>query len=165
MGWTAPRTWTYDEIVTETIANVHIRDNFKETWHRVDYQEYYGTDVTVPNGVGFAGGTTLFSSALTTVAPVIMEFTASGVEVPSDVDVEFAFTVNGSGTGGTYHLKTAVVAAGVFVFPVHLVRPYPTSGANTFAIRVWSNNAGASVFGGGDGGDAMQWQVWEKGGA
>ncbi len=31
MPWTAPRTWTTGEIVTASIMNTHVRDNFNET--------------------------------------------------------------------------------------------------------------------------------------
>lgn len=29
MAWTTPRTWVADEVVTATVMNTHVRDNFK----------------------------------------------------------------------------------------------------------------------------------------
>lgn len=31
MAWTAPRTWTTNEVVTKTIMDTHVRDNLLET--------------------------------------------------------------------------------------------------------------------------------------
>lgn len=31
MAWTTPRTWTSSEVVTASIMNTHVRDNFNET--------------------------------------------------------------------------------------------------------------------------------------
>ena len=31
MAWTAPRTWTTNEVVTSSMMNTHVRDNFLET--------------------------------------------------------------------------------------------------------------------------------------
>jgi hypothetical protein len=35
MGWTDPRTWVTDELVTAALFNTHIRDNFNSTWHLI----------------------------------------------------------------------------------------------------------------------------------
>lgn len=49
MAWTTPRTWANPEVVTDTIMNTHVRDNFRaigDAW--TSYATTWGASTTNP---------------------------------------------------------------------------------------------------------------------
>lgn len=59
MAWTAPRTWVAGELVTASIMNTHVRDNF-EALYPAACRVYHSANQAVASGGG--GGTLAFNS-------------------------------------------------------------------------------------------------------
>ncbi len=61
MGWTEPRTWTNNEVVTDVIMNVHVRDNLSHLKTELDSaKNNSNTHINTKHGVhGLPSGTYL----------------------------------------------------------------------------------------------------------
>lgn len=77
MAWSVPRTWVTSEIVTSTVMNQHVRDQFRELWHELHVYTNVGDLTVSPEGAwnGFFD----FPSLSFAGHPVRLELAAAGI--------------------------------------------------------------------------------------
>jgi hypothetical protein len=162
MAWTAPRTWTNGEIVTQTMLNTDVRDNGREYWHEVAYVEFTA-NVGITNGVHteIAPVDIVSSGALTYVAnPILIEFWCPG------------YVAGGTGAlnlwDGATDLGRLNDNVNVQMYPYKAVRRLtPTAASHTYKLRGWANGGNGTVVAGAGGAGVLMpgfIRILQKGG-
>jgi hypothetical protein len=106
MAWTAPRTWIAGEVVTASLMNTHVRDNFKAIC--------YLHDTTVVNYA--TGGSTINYGVTFTAAP-------DPVPVVGDTSAGAVFAIPIASSNTTTSFKVKLYdAAGVEIAALTAVR-------------------------------------------
>jgi hypothetical protein len=157
------------EIPTQTEFNAHVRDNFRELWHRVAYVEF-----TTP--VIATGGTHTEAAPIDIVSAGAITFTAEPIEIV------FSAPLWDSNTGGAssgislwdgtdlgrlaYAITGGNQTAGLRVSRFLT----PTAASHTYKARAWRTAGGANATvhaGAGGAGTLMPGYIaiWQKGGS
>jgi hypothetical protein len=164
MAWTAPRTYVASELISSTIFNTDVRDNLRELWHQVYYEERTSS-VTLGTG-----DTTIITGASQTYTaePILVQFVSPRVRSATNGErIELSLY----DTTGTNLGVLAVVhpsAASIGSQSVHAARKLtPTAAAHTYMIRGLSTSGTGTVHENtGVTGTllASYLQIWQKGG-
>lgn len=86
MAWTTPRTWVTSEVVTASIMNTHVRDNFEETGpHLVTSAGQYLVASSANNLTVRGGATDEDNTAETTASTSYTDLATSGPNVTRTV--------------------------------------------------------------------------------
>lgn len=139
--WTAPRTWTAGELVTASMMNTYVRDDFD--WLKTP---------TSSGRIQFASDFTTTSTTYTDLTGVTTTITTNG----GGVDIYLRLTVSNSGpTASSFQLvidgvanaflgiaSTSITTNNTWVFVEHVAAL--AAGSHTFKIQV-KNNGGTTT--------------------
>jgi hypothetical protein len=146
MAWTAPRTWTNGEIVTQTMLNTDVRDNGREYWHEVAYVEFTSS-VTTTTGTEAAPVDVVSSGAITYVAnPLIIEFFSPQYSIGNNIGALNLWD-DATDLGRLNHTNQNLTYA------AHLVRRLtPSAASHTYKVRIWTTGGASTTAAAGAGG-------------
>jgi hypothetical protein len=128
-AWTAPRTWVVSEVVTASIMNVHVRDNFTFVYNQalngqVIVGDYYGPGPTVDNvtraltnQVGLANWLDLSNQGGTPKIRIVMGWHVNAVNGCTNLGYAGARACELDSTGG-HTIAFADIGAGGNYTPV-----------------------------------------------
>lgn len=150
MAWTAPRSWVTGELVTASMFNVELRDNFRELWHDVDH-----TAVTSPVSITSTSSgtpTSVISGASTSgwdgSKPALIEFFCPQVEWSDgnagDV-LTFLLFEDSTDKGRIAQLRTNSVSNRLAGPVKGEARLTPASGSHTYSVKAYRSGAAANT--------------------
>lgn len=153
--WTAPRTYATGEIVTASMLNTHVRDNFEFLKLREDtalnaltcntFASYNTSSTTFVDVDATALGGTL---TLSGTAPVLIAAFASWKSSAASVDSCLDVSVDGTRIGGsTYGVALMQWASANLNMPVSFMQTRLfTAGAHVFRLQ-WRTSSGTLSMG------------------
>ena len=145
MGWTAPRTWVDGEVVTASIMNTHVRDNFEDIRDAKTCQAYRNTTQSITNTasvVEFVGGANwdpLNWHSLTSNPGRITPDIAGKFHVHANIE----FASNNSGTRYLTLLKNSTIVARE---RVPAIDGYPTTVSISAIVELNGTSDYVSIF-------------------
>lgn len=146
--WTAPRSWTTGEIVTASVMNEHVRDNFEFIKQALETPFSHSASST---GSGFSTTSTSFvdihssftDTITTTGAPILIGVCGTWKCTVSGGDCCIDISIDGTRIGdATYGVQMMQPPAANAALPFHWTQ-LRTIGAGTHTIKpVWRTSTG-----------------------
>ena len=116
MAWTTPRTWVTSEVVTASIMNTHVRDNFDETGPAVatsaaGFLMSGGTNSVVERPADGSSVTTLQSTTSTSYTDLTTSGPAVTLTTGTRVIVAIVARINNNTLGNVSYMSYAISGA------------------------------------------------------
>lgn len=142
MAWTSPKTWSADELVTNTMLNTHLRDNLNYLKAKPYGKASLATQITTAS-TSFTD--TGLSVAVTPAGEAIIASFTGVVGISGGSQCQFDIDVNGTRQGGTDGLVCVVTSGTVESVALTIIVDGLTPG-NLYTIKVqWKVNAGTGT--------------------